>query len=671
MPFFLLPVRRNAMLRDDWSLSKIPPKGDSDVAEFANKLYVAAKAEKERLGKSQDFLNNHSLYKGQQPKIQTSRKGYNGQKLSLNTPINLYFANVERTVSNITARNPVGEVVDLDGQSEIEQETGITVENILSMKLKTWWKETNQQQKTRQSGRQMEIYGITPERPFWDRDKDRPDIMPTDPFCVFPAPGNWDNLAEEPPYVCFAYVGFVSLIEDFYGVKDIAKEDAYDLLGLVRETYKPQGYGTAETIGNYSDPMTIHKTEGNEIKSLERCLVIEVWVRDNSTRTEKAMNPIMNAATESQATDPITGELLFEETSNKVPVYRDGIRKITITKTKDPGIKNGLVVLDDSANPNLNPALEDELARTTYPWGKIAVYHANSYKDGMSVWGFSAAEQVGDLLQKINIIFTKLISYVINVMAPPLIVQKNCGITKEMITNVIQKSGRLILMPSIPNARIEFMTIPNLPETFFRVLELIIMFFDRIYQIEDADRGIAPKGVIAASAIVALQERNQVLMQAKTSAIDYLVEERSKWMIGLMQNFGTREEMVSVNDQTVTFRGVQYAGRKFNYMVESGSTMPRTSLQNQELAFKLFDMKAIGQRGLLEALNWPNWKAEIERTAETQLDQALMVLIDAGLPEEQAVALRQFLLSSSIQNQQNTQKKVSGTKSVPTVSGGK
>jgi hypothetical protein len=655
------------MLKNDWNLSNIPPQNDPDVAEFANSLYEAAKAERERLGKPKDFLNNFSMYKGQQPQAQTSRKGFGGNKSRINTPINLYFANVERTVSNITARNPVGEVVDLDGQSEIEQETGITTENILSIKLKTWWKDANQQQKTRQSARQMEIYGITPERPFWDKDKDRPDIMPTDPFCLFPAPGNWENLAEEPPYVAFAYVGFVSLIEGFYGVKDIAKEEAYDLLGLERETYKSQGYGTKETIGNYSDPMTIKSHSDSDIKSLERCLVIEVWVRDNRKREEKVTNPIINEATGEQAADPITGEPLFEEISNKIPVYRDGIRKITFTKTKDTKSNSGFVVLDDSANPNLNPALADEQARTTYPWGKIPCYYANSYKDGMSIWGFSAAEQVGDLLQKINVIFTKLVAYVINVMAPPLIVQKNCGITKEMITNSIQQSGRLILMPSIPNARIEFMIIPNLPETFFRVLELLIMFFDRVYQIEDADRGNAPKGIIAASAIVALQERNQVLMQAKTSAIDYLAEERSKWMIGLMQNFGTREESVNVNDQTVAFRGVQYAGRKFNYIVESGSTTPRTSLQNQELAFSLFKLNAIGQRGLLEALNWPNWKAEIERTAESQLDQALQILIDAGLPEEEAVAMRQLLLSSSIQNQQNNQKKVSGTKSVPTV----
>ena len=169
-------------------------------------------------------------------------------------------------------------------------------------------------------------------------------------------------------------------------------------------------------------------------------------------------------------------------------------------------------------------------------------------------------------------------------------------------------------------------------------------YFDRIYQIEDADRGVGPTGVIAASAIVALQERNQIVMQTKTSAIDNIAENRARWAIGLWQNFGTQEDSVNVGGQPTVFRGIQYAGRRFNYVVEAGSTTPRTSLQTQELAFKLFELKAIGQRGLLESLNYPNWKEELERTAESQLDQAFQILIQAGLPEDAAIKLKQFLM---------------------------
>jgi hypothetical protein len=193
------------------------------------------------------------------------------------------------------------------------------------------------------------------------------------------------------------------------------------------------------------------------------------------------------------------------------------------------------------------------------------------------------------------------------------------------------------------------MQIPNLPATFFQVLELIVRFFDRVYQIEDADRGVNPTGVRAASAIVALQERNQLLMQTKTASIDYLAEQRSKWAIGLWQNWGIKEDTVTLVGEQVSFRMVDYVDRRFNFIVESGSTTPRTSLQTQELAKWLYDVKAIGQKGLLEAVNWPNLKEEIRRTAESQLDQALQVLIDAGLPENTAVELRDLLLQIGLQ----------------------
>ena len=622
------------MIDPRWNLNLIPPRGHADVADFAAMLFDVARLEKERLGVHKSFLNDYAMYKGVPMRQLTGRKGYSPKPIT--GVVNLLFANVERTVSNITARNPTGEVVDLDGTND-------GTEQVLTVALKKWWKDTNQQQKTRSSARQMEIYGITPEKPYFDKAADRPDIMVTDPFAFFPAPGFYDDLATEAPYVAYLYVDFTSKIEKDFNVKDIAAEDAYDLLGTVREDYKPPVRNAGQTIGNYSDPMTVKsqaQTEGN--KAVERGIVIEVWVRDDRLRTTTESQPVVDEFGMQVVGED--GNPLVAVKTTKEPVYRDGIRKITISKTKDPGSQGGWVVLDDSANPNINPALPTEMAMFTYPWGRLPVYFANSYKDQVSLWGFSAAEQTADLIEKINQIISKLIAYVINVMAPPLIIQQNCGITREMIEAQISQTGRLILMPSTPNARIEFMQIPNLPATFFQVLDLIVKMFDRVYQIEDADRGIAPSGVIAASAIVALQERNQVLMQSKTSAIDTLAEERSRWAIGLWQNFGTKSESVNIGGEKVDFSGVQFAGRKFNYVVEAGSSTPRTSLQNQELVLGLSDKGLLSRRYVLEALNLPNWKEEVERGGENQLDMALQVLIEAGLPKEAAIQLKQVLM---------------------------
>ena len=631
------------MENDKWNLRNLPPPGNRAVPDFAFLLFDIARAEKERLGKNKDFIRNYALYRGKQNQQTSAPKGFQGGAVEDMMPINLLFANIERTVSSITARNPTGEVVDLDGIND-------GAEQVITTKLVKWWKDTDQQQKTRQTARTMEIYGITSEKPYWDKRADQPDMMVTDPFSFFPAPGYYDNIAEEAPYICYAYFDFISKVEEEFNVKGIAKEDAYDLLGTSREEFKPTtGGGQNRTIGNYADAVTV--MPGNKgasgDKSVERCLVIEIWVRDDRETSTSVKVPLL---------DPLTGQSELDENGFPIVEFvtttgkatRDGIRKITIAKAKDPAkdSKSGYMVLNDSSNPNLNPNLQIDLAANTYPWGRLPVYHANSYSDMITIWGFPAADQIGDLIVKINLMMRKLISYVLNVMTPPLIVQQHCGITREMIESSINRSGRLILMPTTPNARIEFMTIPNLPETFFRVLDLIVRFFDRIYQIEDADRGVAPSGIVAASAIVALQERNREVMQTKTSAIDNIAEQRSRWAIGLWQNFGTTIEYVNVAGESRPFSGADYAGRKFSYVIESGSTTPKTSLQNQELILTLSQQGLISKRYVLEALNLPNWKEEVERNAEGMLEQAMQILIQAGLPEEKATQLYQVLVQN-------------------------
>ena len=477
-----------------WSLTNIPPEGHADAAGFFANLLDIARREKERLGKREDFLHNYALYRSRNPK----NPALSGLAPGAAPPalVNLFFANVERTVSNITARKPTGEVVDLDGADD-------NVERTLSVALEKWWQETNQQGKTRASARTMEIYGITTEKPYWNNAKGMPGVEIGDPFAQFPAPGNYENLSEDCPYYCFAYLEYVDAVEKKYGVTGVAEAEEYELLGQEREDYKPDKGGSGRTLGNYSETPYLTREEALSDSKVKRCVTYEIWCRDARKNTVEKQYAVIDEATGTPIVDEETGLPIMEVIRSKVPTCRDGVRMVKITradtKGKDKGKggkgnKSGWIVLDDAPNPNLNPDLEDELAATTYPWGRLPVYHANSYKDLISIWGFSAAEQVGDLLGQINTILRSIVDYVKNCMRPPLIIQQHCGITRAMVENALAKGGRLVLMPTTPNARIEYMQIPNLPATFFQALQLIINYFDRVYQIEEADRGEAPNG---------------------------------------------------------------------------------------------------------------------------------------------------------------------------------
>ena len=623
------------MKSDKWTLNNIPPVKHADVAEFAAQLFDIAKTEKERLGKPGDFLANYALYRGANAHRQQS---YPAQKSKgPSSLVNLFFANIERTVSNITAREPVGEVVDLSGAGE-------DLTQVMTMRLQKWWKDTNQQIKTRGSARTMEIYGITPEKPYYDKVIDDVGIMLTDPFQFFPAPGYYEQMDIEAPFVCFAYVDIISKIEREFKVKEdvIAPDVAYDLMGTEREEYKPRGGVGGDTVGHYSDRMIkSDKGEGRDSR-VQQCLIVEVWVRDE--RKSKKKEPAIMA-------DPETGEIGMVDVEEEDSVYPDHIRKITITKAKDEGKhESGWMILDDSANPNINPALDRELAKNTHPWGRFPVYYANSYRDLVSIWGFSAAEQTSDLIGEINSIIRKIVGWVKDCTTPPIVLPKNIGITREMIESNNNKAGRLVLQPSnyIAAAAIRYLETPNLPATFYQTLDRLIDYYDRTYQIEDADRGQAPGGVIAAKAIVALQERNQVVMQSKTSSIDNLAENRSRWAIGLWQNFSTDPVSVNKNGEQVPFIGTDYAGMKFGYVVEAGSTTPRTNLQVQEMAGDLFQMGLIDQEAALKLLNVPGWKEIIERMSADQYQQTFEALVERGaISEEEAQALYQALVDAA------------------------
>jgi hypothetical protein len=114
--------------------------------------------------------------------------------------------------------------------------------------------------------------------------------------------------------------------------------------------------------------------------------------------------------------------------------------------------------------------------------------------------------------------------------------------------------------------------------------------------------------------------------------------------ISFFQNFGVTTDPIKVDDKVDGIRGLDFIGRKFQYVVESGSTITQTSLQVQEQAVDLFDKGAIDKQALLENLNFPNWRRIVERMAENgdQLDQAAQIFIAAGVPQEHIAQMLEF-----------------------------
>ena len=444
----------------EWNLAKLPPKGHTDVPRFAWELFEAAWRERDRQGLPDRWRANDKLRRGD-PSLGKPRD----RKRAGFTPVNLYFANVERTVSHITARDPIAEVIDLSGISEEEETSGAL---LLTSKIRKWWKDTKQKKKLKRTALKMETYGITVEHPYWDHANKKPDVAILDCFSFFPAPGDYEDIPTDCPYVCHAYPEPIEGIEQKFNVEGVQADDVYNILGEDREENRilPSDRGLHAVSYSGFDPVAYPSQSGLGIRQ-QRALAVQVWVRDNSQETVKVSVEV--------GKDEETGKPIIEEREEERDKYPGKIRVITITN-------RGEMLLSDTSNPNINPGLPREIAEKTYSYKRLPFEVANSYEDTTSIWGFSAAEQTEDLVNKISEIVSRLVAYALRVMSPPLVVPHGLGISKSVVESAARKPN-LILMPNKPvDAKsIFFVAVPNLPADFYRVLDLIINFFDRIY----------------------------------------------------------------------------------------------------------------------------------------------------------------------------------------------
>ncbi len=573
----------NIKPRKEWSISNPPPAGHKDVGEFFFNLYEDSRKEKEKLLKPEQWFKNYNYFKGNH----WDRESDTSTKVS----VNLFFANVIRTVANIVNRDPIAEVENLDGS-----DGGSAMR--FTRKMEKWWKETNQHQKLRTSDINNEVYGITIEKPFWDAQLTAPNTAIVDPYAFFPCPGYWEDLPLDCPYIAHAVPEPVSALKKKYCRNDIEQENYYYDLGRDRDEHQPVQVKGELVRGTYRQGGRQYygAVPGEDVRS-ETALKIEIWIR-----VDESLD------------------------------YPGGIRCVTLTN-------EGNIVLNDCKNPNINWNLEPEKYQTNFLFKRLPFFVANSYEDSSSIWGFSALDQTYELAIKVEELVSMAIAYHMRSAYGILVVSKRSGIKRSQLSN---KPG-LVLFPDSDVDQVKFVPLPSLPSSYFSLIDLIVSLHDRIYAVEDADRGESPNGVVAASAIVALQEKNAVLIQHKIDAIEKLVANRGNSAIALWQMHGHVIETISSKGETFQFKGTDFAGMQFNYIVQAGSTMTKTREQKQQQSAELYKEGAIDTEALLTDLNYPQAKAVLERQAEGQLQQALGILVQAGLPEEMALQLNELL----------------------------
>ena len=642
---------------DKYNPGNLPEAGSEYVGKYFNKCWEAARKEKiGRLGLHKRWIDLHAAIRGKKQPKKYPRVG-----------VNHLFKIIEAYCATLTEKVPIAEFILDNADDEV-------LSKCLDNESQDWWVNTDQQELLFASTKNMQQYGTTVEKGIFNQETDEPEILMRDPFNIFPEPGYVMCDMDIPKLYD------IDLLEPWeirakYGIPDeiIIPSDAEEqLVGSVRETTR--GGKSDKDMNNHytSNYASVDGTTVNEsVKG--KTLVVEIWVQDKSTRIE----PIIE---QQEITDDMgrgLGQYQEVETGQReLPNYIDGIRHIVICPAmlNNPQIKG---VLSDESNPTINwnllqtriddlvssgrqiPVVDDmgqpaigpdqqpimqvipvsleeatseiyERAKICFPyWGKFPYSVVPSRIDTSQWWGFSIIEQLEESQGKIELMLTKYLTALEHQMFPILLNPQGSGVKNSEITN---EPGRVLNPMAATVQFFKYLERPSTPNEYLEAVQFLMYEQDVISMTPEVSEGRRPKGVSAASAIIALQDKAATLANPQIRQVDTIVRNRGRLWAHLKMNFDTTQKQIRIENQAVEFKGIDIF-TKFNFIVESGSSAPITKAGRRQQFVELRKIGDIDRLSLLEMLEIPNAKLINERLVQEQsVPGALKILIDAGLP---------------------------------------
>ena len=637
--------------REKYTIANPPPAGHDAVGDFFWGLFLEAKHEKiERLQLHQRWTDLHALWRG---KKKIAKYPYIGA--------NYVFKTVHGHCAALTQSAPQFDVSSKDVEDEEAQKTA----TILQREAEDWWQTKEIQDLLFSHAQDMQVYGTAILKGRWDFEQDDAAVDLVDLYSFFPAPGYRRCKVQELPYCCEVAFMPVWRVREKWGVDEsiaIEADAEAQLLGKEREEVHGWRAKLESALGRTpSNFATISNIAGALNPLKQEAMVVEVWFKDKSVSqcktVQTAMEPALDEAGNPIVDDmgrPIMNEVQTEEVTCE-PVYPDGIRKITLCN-------GGKLILDDSQNPNINwelvvqmtteavkaganspeGAVEEaiEIHSKSHLWGKYPYIAAPSLVDNTQWWGFAIIEQLSGLQGKSEALLTKIHAYFDRLMFPILVNPRGSGVKKSDFTN----APGLIIEPNLTHApAIGYVNPPPPPQGIFDLLDFTISTIDVVSLSPEVMQGRRPKGISAASAIIALQDKASMVAQPQVRQIDKTIREMGRMVISLKQQFGTKPKKIIIDDETIEYRGIDLQGA-FEMEVESGSSAPITKAGRRNMYLELFKMGACDLETVLKNLEVPNYKQIVEKiTEQTTLPGAIKVLIQAGLPEDYGLRLLQIL----------------------------
>lgn len=297
------------------------------------------------------------------------------------------------------------------------------------------------------------------------------------------------------------------------------------------------------------------------------------------------------------------------------------------------------ILLSDKSNP--------------YKDGKFPFVLMKNYDVPFKFWGVGEVEQIMSPQIYVNELTNQIIDNAKNTANMQWIIDKNAGIGQGKLTNrpglVIRKN---------PGAEVRRDTPPPMPTYVREQIDVLKGDIQEISGVLDSLKGEKQTGVVAASAILALQEASQSRIRLKIKIMESNLTELANLVYSRMQQFWKLDRWVRVTDMEGN-PSFQQIGQKvlqndFDLKVMAGSTMPVNKNAMMDLMIRLAQTNAedglpiVDRKSVLEYLPVGDKKAISDRFAELKAQQEMQ-------QQEQLMQQQQMQEQQLAQQQQGMQ----------------
>lgn len=571
----------------------LPPEGHKDVGYSVFAILDEIVQDKKELKLTDKWQRFYELGKNKHWRSDNSA-------LSL-TSANLLFTHRRRTVNLLTDNNPTFNVKRVMVNEENEDSFIKTLRA-----TEYWWGETEQQQVFEESVFNGETYGVCIEKLRFNVDLEyglgdvETEVVDPHHFGFYPVKARKLKKAEAVAHYYPISVRQAKRMFPEFADKIVADKQYFDQLGEDRRgvnNLKNEGSSSSNNnktsfggvIRNLLSGTATEKGDDDEL------LLVEMWVKD------------------------------YTVDKDDIPIYPGNIRVVTVV--------NGHIVVSDKKNPSVNPNLSPELARMTYLYDKFPFIMENSHTDTINPWGSSDFEQLMHLQLEINKSLSQFNTIKDKVAGAKVINPLTSGVPNSQMAN-----GVGVINPTNANHGVGWMKSPDVPKEILESLKIYQELFFLVSGSFDLENASTPgKQVIAYKAIAALIERASTMLRGKIRNYSRLIRERGRMYISMMNNWYTEERYFSYDSdgdsESDIIKGTDVIV-PLKLTVVSGSTMPRSQVQQREEAIELFSKNAIDIEELLKTMDWPKWKEVAARMQGGPVQSLTQKLAVAGTPDE-------------------------------------